>query len=132
MNTLTGVISNVKQSNHLTMVEVDVSGISLKSIVLETEGSSSHLKIGSEIKVLFKETEVVLAKGSLPLISLQNRIEGAVIKVEAGELLSRVIMNTTVGEIHSVITSASVNRLEIVPGDQLIALIKTNEVMLAE
>ena len=132
MNSLKGRILSVQSTGNLSLVTLDVDGIELKSVVLENRETASYLIEGRPINILFKETEVVIATGDVTGISLQNRLAGTVLSVERGELISKVTVNTPVGEVAAVITTPAVDRLLLEPGKPVTALVKTNEILLSE
>jgi len=131
MNKLTGVITKVDCDDHLSIVEVDVHGQRMKSIVIETPESAPFLKTGSEIEVIFKETEVSIAKDFSGGISLQNKMGCRIKSIQQGKLLSRILLDFKGFEVISIITSAAVHQLELKADDQVTALVKTNEIMIA-
>ncbi len=131
MNCLKGYITHIESIEHLSLVRIQIGSVEFKSIVIDTPDSLDYLKIDGEVKVLFKESETVLARNLKGDISLQNRIEGKVIAIDKGQILSNVHLDCNGNKISSVITSLSVDRLGIVTGIQLTALIKTNEIVLA-
>ncbi len=104
----------------------------LSAIVIDTPENSPYLQEGNSINVIFKETEVILGKGNDLEISLQNKINGTVESIENGELLSRLTLQTEVGKLISIITSRAVGQLCLETGSEVVAMIKTNEIMLAE
>ncbi len=132
MNTLTGQISNIEVNGSLALVTTKVNGIPFTAIVIETPDTVAYLKTGNTIKILFKETEVIIATGDLPNISLQNRITGTIIQLEKGALLSKLTIGTTVGNVVSVITTKAVEQLKISTNTAVTAMIKTNEILLSE
>ena len=114
------------------MVTVSLAaGVEISAIVIETRDSASYLKEGSPISVLFKETEVILSTGPTGKIGIQNRIPGQVREVEAGDLLSKVVLETPFGDLEAIVASGELQALGLSAGDQVTALIKTNEVMLS-
>lgn len=131
MNILKGEIEGISVQGGLSLVHVNVGGIKLSAILIDTPETSSYLKIGHSVKVIFKETELILGKGEEIRISLQNRIPGTVKSIEKGELLSKVTLQTEVGDIASIITTNAVSQLEIQLGVEVIGMIKTNEMMLS-
>lgn len=131
MNCLNGTIETIKVFQSLTHVRVQVQNHFFSTIVIDTPETANYLSIGNPVKVLFKETEVVIGRGDLGGISLQNKIEGIVKSVDKGALLSKVILQTKIGEIGSIITTNAVNQLEIIPDASVTAMIKTNELMLS-
>jgi molybdopterin-binding protein len=132
MNILKGTIEKVEVSGNLILVQTRVGDLIFKSIEIETPESATYLEVGKSIQIMFKETEVIIAKGEVSPISLQNRIRGIVKSVDSGSLISKLTIQTTVGDIQSIITSNSVQRLQAFPGEEVTALIKTNEIMLGE
>ncbi len=132
MNCLQGKITLLKVYENLTLVSIQVGEVLMKSIVIETPETCSYLVKNKEIKVLFKETEVIIGKGSNLKISLQNRFECTIKHIEKGILLSKLTLATHGTEIFSIITSNAVEQLGLSLGQQVQALVKTNEIMLSE
>lgn len=130
MNRLRGRITAIESSEHLSLVDVAVGGDSFTAILLETPAGTPYLAIGNAVTVLFKETEVSLAKHLSGEISLRNRIPGTVKRVRQGRILSEVALDCHGQEIVSIITSRAVARLQLREGDEVEALIKANEVSL--
>lgn len=131
MNSLTGKIIKIKSDDHFSIVEMDVEGVSLKSIIIETPETVPFLKIDSHVKIMFKETEVSIAKNFSGKISLQNKLPCKIKEIERGTLLSKLILDCRGNKIISIITTAAVEQLELIQNDEVLALIKTNEVILA-
>ena len=132
MNILTGKITNLEVNGSLSLVSCLVNDLLFKAIVIETPETAAYLKKENSIKLLFKETEVIMATGDTSNISLQNKITGTVISIEKGKLLSQIVINSAVGTITSVITSGAVEQLNIEIGNEVTAMIKTNEILLSE
>lgn len=131
MNKLNGKISSVKSDDHMSIIEIDVLGDRFKTIIIETSSTVNFLNHGTPVNLLFKETEVGLAKDLSGHISLQNKINCTVKAVKKGRLLSSISLNYKGTGISSVITSAAVEQLDLREGDIVSALIKTNEIILA-
>jgi len=132
MNRLKGNIEGVKVSGELSIVTIKVANTNLTAIVIDTPETDAYLVIGNSINIIFKETEVIIGVGSVTGISLRNKLFGKVISIASDNLLSKLIIQTEVGNIASIITSNSVKRLNIVVGTELTAMIKTNELMLSK
>lgn len=132
MNKLRGRITGIESNDHVSLVDVDVNGDKFTATLLETPDDSPYLQIGNPVDVLFKETEVSLAKGLSGLISLRNRVNTTVKLVRSGVILSEVVLDYRGQTISSIITTRSITRLEIKPGDEVEALVKANEVTLME
>jgi molybdopterin-binding protein len=132
MNQLRGRILTISSSDHVSLVDVEVMDSIFTATLLETPDDAPYLKSGNVVNILFKETEVSLAKGLTGLISLRNRVMTTVEKVNCGVILSEVVLDYHGSRIISIITTGSVKRLNIQPGDQVEALVKANEVSLME
>ena len=132
MNRLRGRITRIESNDHVSLVDVEVSGDSFTATLLETPEDARYLKVGNSVDVLFKETEVSLAKGLSGLISLRNRVLTTVRQVRSGVILSEVVLEYRGQTISSIITTGSIKRMDIKAGDEVEALVKANEVTLLE
>lgn len=132
MNTIQGEIKSVTVHKNLTLVKVQAGSYTMSSIVIDTPDSATYLKEGESVNVIFKETEVILGVERNLQISLQNKFYGKVISIETGNLLGRVVIETELGPITSIVTANAVRQLGLAVGGTAVAMIKTNEVMLAE
>lgn len=132
MNILSGKIAHIKVNGDLSIVNVHVGSEIFSSILIDTPDTADYLRIGHEVKVIFKETEVILGVGDMGGISLRNKLKGIVSNIESDTLLSKISIETEVGRITSIITSNAVQQLNIKNDMELTAMIKTNELILAK
>ncbi|WKK65309.1 TOBE domain-containing protein [Lutimonas zeaxanthinifaciens] len=132
MNILSGKIASIKVNGDLSIVRVYVGSEIFSSILIDTPDTAEFLRVGNEVKVIFKETEVILGVGDMSGISLRNKLNGRVSSIESDTLLSKVSIETEVGLITSIITSNAVEQLNIKNNMDLTAMIKTNELILAK
>ena len=132
MNIFRGHIEKVKVNGELSIVQVRIGEVLFSTILIDTPETVSYLEKGSEVGVIFKETEVILGVGDMSGISLRNKIKGKVVDIASDNLLSRVRIKTGIGIISSIITSNAVKQLEIVSGMEVTAMVKTNEIMLSK
>jgi molybdate transport system regulatory protein len=131
MNTLLGNITEIITEGSLSLVKIKVENTVLTSIVIDTPETAHYLKMGNNIKILFKETEVILAKKITGIISLQNKMDCIVSSFEKGLLLCKITMRFGTYIISSVITRTAFDQLNIQENDQITAMIKTNEISLS-
>jgi molybdate transport system regulatory protein len=117
-------------NSHMSLVEVAVGGDILAATLLETPETAEYLRVGNRVTLLFKETEVSLAKNLSGQISLRNRIPVVVRSIERGDILSAVELDYAGRALQSVITTRAVDRLQLVAGDAVEALVKANEIAL--
>ncbi|MCH8331856.1 MAG: TOBE domain-containing protein [Bacteroidetes bacterium] len=132
MNTLQGKITAVKTHGNLSLVNILVGEVRISSIIIETPDSVGYLREGHDINVLFKETEVIISIDDEPRVSLRNRFPSTILRINKGVLLSELTLQTEGTEISSIITTNAVEQLDLKEGDKVLALIKTNEIMLSE
>ncbi len=132
MNTLIGVITSIKVSGNISLITINVNDILFKTMAIETPVSASWLKIDNKINVIFKETEVVIGKGLQHRVSLQNKIPGKIIDLQKGELMSKITVDTAVGNIVAIISLDAVVQLDLQVGETVSAMIKTNEIMISQ
>lgn len=132
MNELRGRIAAIETNGFVSLVDVAVGSDTFTAILLETPASAPFLAAGREVAVLFKETEVSLAKNLSGQISLRNRIRTRVQAIVRGEILSEIRLDYQGQALTSIITARAVKRLALQEGDEVEALIKANEVSLRE
>lgn len=130
MNKLPGTIRKIQQSGALILVDVDVNGHSFSAMLIESAQKVEWLSEGNFVDLVFKETEVSLAKNLSGMISMRNRMKCTIRQIERGELLSKIDLRFGDYTIASAITTRSVDALNLKVGDEVEALVKANEVSL--
>lgn len=130
MNKLPGTITNIQQSGAILLVDIKVADRLFSALLIESANQPEWVKTGETIDIVFKETEVSLAKNLSGQISLRNRMQCVVLKIDRGELLSRVFLKFQDYTLSSAITTRSVDSLNLNIGDEVEALVKSNEVSL--
>ena len=63
--------------------------------------------------------------------SVRNQLPGTVKSIVSDKVLSEVIVETSIGEVASVITTRSVEEMKLKPEDKVFVLIKATNVSLA-
>lgn len=130
MNKLTGIVAKINQSGAIILVDIDVNGHGFSAMLIESASQPDWLFQGNSINLVFKETEVSLAKNLSGMISMRNRIKCKVEHIERGGLLSKINLKFQDNTITSAITTRSVDLLQLEVGDEVEALVKSNEVSL--
>jgi molybdate transport system regulatory protein len=62
--------------------------------------------------------------------SIRNQLPGNVKSIVSDKVISEVIVETSIGEIASIITTRSVQEMHLMPGDKVFALVKATNVSL--
>lgn len=130
MNKLPGRILRVESSGDLSLVEVDAGGHLLTALVLDTPATTPRLAAGAGVAALFKETEVMLARPGLGLLSVRNRLACTVLGRETGRLITHFRLACGPATLHALITTRAAEELGFADGDTALALIKSTEVSL--
>jgi len=132
MNRLPGTITAIECNGHLSLVDVAAGKETFTALLLETPDRAAHLRVGNRVAVLFKETEVSLAKNLFGELSLRNRVRGKVRQIRRGDILCEVVLDCGGQTLTSIITTRAAKRLALEEGDEVEALVKANEVSLVE
>lgn len=130
MNKLSGIITQIQQSGAILLVDVDIDEQSFSALLIESATQPEWLRKGNAVELVFKETEVSLAKNRTGIISMRNRMMCSVLHINRGELLSTVELQFRQNRIASAITTRAIDALQIEVGDTIEALVKSNEISL--
>ena len=60
--------------------------------------------------------------------SIRNRLAGTIEKIVSDKVVSEVAIRTAAGDVTSIITTGSVERMNLKQGDNVFAIIKATEV----
>ncbi|TJZ65638.1 TOBE domain-containing protein [Chitiniphilus eburneus] len=131
MNTLPGILIELESADGIALAEVEVAR-KVRCTAMLVGASDPAWTAGRAVTLAFNEAEVALAKGRTGLISLRNLLPCTVIGIEEGRLLSRVRLECAGYPLSALITTGSVRRLALAPGDTVEALIKANEMALLD
>jgi molybdate transport system regulatory protein len=135
LNKLRGRVVAVESNGHISLVDIKAEvaaaeGDVFTATVLETPDGAPYMQVGADVALMFKETEVSLAKNLSGLISLRNRFPVTVRSIEQGVILSAVGLDYRGQPLLCIITTRGMVRLELKVGDEVEALVKANEVVL--
>ncbi len=130
MNILKGTISDIQSSDMISLVNIDVEGDVFSSIILEgKKGRISYARCDI-VNIIFKETEVGIAKGLTGQLSFQNRFNAVIKRVDKGTILSEVVLSYKDKIIESIISTKSATDMNLKENDPIVWLVKINEVSL--
>ncbi|HEY1488135.1 MAG TPA: TOBE domain-containing protein [Micromonosporaceae bacterium] len=129
-NQLAGVIESVTRGEVMGTIGVRLSGGQDITAAI-TLDAIDDLKLtdGLDATVLLKSTEVSVAIGQVPQLSIRNQIPATIFEVEPGAVMT-VIRATIAGgdTITAAITKDGADDLELAPGDPVTMLIKSTDV----
>ncbi len=132
MNRLEGIIESIKVCDKLSLVNIKMRSTMFSVLVIDTPSTATYLKERDSVQLIFKETAIIIAKDKFQRVSLENKIAGRIKSIVLGELLSKLTLETDEGNVVSIITTNSAQELQLQKGDEVLAMVKTNEVMLKE
>ncbi|UBM59803.1 TOBE domain-containing protein [Marinilongibacter aquaticus] len=132
MNSFEGKIKQVGSHGSLSIVSVEMAlGHRLQSIIIDTPESVPYLKENQTVRVLFKETEIILATEPETQLSVLNRFAATIEEIDEGRLLSRIELQTEMGFCVAIVPSESLAQLHLKKGRTVYAFVKINDVLLA-
>ena len=123
MNKLEAVVSKKDSLENLAIVQFDFKGITLSMMSL----GLSNIKVGSKVILNVNASHIAIAKELEGQISLSNKLDCIIETLDKGELLSSLRLNIKGIIITSIITTNSVNRMNLKENDEVSALIKASE-----
>ena len=121
-------ISAIEQTGGVSVFEFSAENLSLKMLSLE---NLQNLKIGDEIWLNFKSSDVFVATSPLLNCSVSNEIKAQISDIEQGQITSSLHLNAGKFEFESIISTASLKRLNLAPGDQIYAYVKATSLYIA-
>ncbi|WP_289058756.1 TOBE domain-containing protein [uncultured Flavobacterium sp.] len=128
MNVLKGIITEIQSHEGISLVKLKSNENIFTSIILDVP---DYLKENNTVKIIFKETEVIISKDLNPSISVQNQIYGRIKSIKKGVILSQITLSIGEDKIQSIITTNACEQLDLKENQNILALIKTNEVSLS-
>lgn len=132
MNKLQGSIKNITKDEAIQILEILADGVLLSAIRTEGNGVVSQLNIGDHVTVSFKETAMSISKNLSGEISIQNRFEVRIMSITTDRVLSKLFLDFKGRQLISVITTTSVKRMQLKPGDQVQGLVKTTDMLFSK
>ncbi len=129
-----GTVAKIETGAVNSVVSVTLrGGETVVSVITDNSVQRLGLSVGGEVMAVVKASAVMLGLDIDPKkISARNILAGTVKRIEAGAVNDVVTVDLAGGNtLTSVITSNSVQRLELAEGRQVVAVIKASDVMLA-
>lgn len=127
MNRFSGSIAELDIAGSVLLLVVAVGAQRYTAIMVGSQDEFQGWRRGMPVTLLFKETEVSLAKELSGMISMRNRMPGCIAAIERGRLLTRVRFDVDGTAIESVITTRSCDAMRLTVGDAVEGLVKSNE-----
>jgi molybdopterin-binding protein len=82
-----------------------------------------------KVRVSFYSHHIALGATKLTMnSSIRNRLPGTIAKIVSDKVMSELVIQTAAGNVTSIITTGSVQRMNLKEGDHVFAMIKATEV----
>ena len=109
------------------------SGYTIISVITNTAVNNLNLKVGDDVVAIFKSNTVLITTDIALNISARNKFLGTVDTINKGEINSELIIDIGNGDkIASIITTNSIESLNIQEKKEVCAIIKASNVMLGK
>ena len=135
MSHLKASIEKIECVDSLNIVTFVCAGQKLQMVSLEL---SEEIQPGVQVKLACKPTAVALAKPTVDvesfcsILSYSNQLKVQIVAIDRGKLLSSIVLKLGVFSLQSITSTDAVERLDLQKGDEVIALIKANELSILE
>ena len=117
-------INEILQKDGIHSVGFIAGGIKLRGVFLQL---SSELKVGSEVYVGFKSTDVFLAREALSGVSSENEIHGKITSLSLGEILCTLRFEGKIS-FDVLISAHSAQELALREGDEVFAYVSATAI----
>ncbi|MCF6331251.1 MAG: TOBE domain-containing protein [Sulfurimonas sp.] len=129
MSTLKAKIVNIQNIDNLHIVKFDFYGEHLSMMSLEL---NDNIQIGVNVLLKTKATSIAIAKKFSGELSYSNKLNSKILSIQNGKLLTTIKLQTIGAILESIITKDSSLRMNLEVGDDVVALIKANEISIVE
>ena len=135
MSKLIATVKNIESVDELNIVTFICNDETLKMMSLDLDET---IQIGKRVVLVCKPTSVALAKPTIDnkafseILSYANQIKVKISSMDVGLLLSSIKLQFGDFSLESIITSSSVQKMNLNEKDELLALIKANELSIQE
>lgn len=131
-NRIPAKISGVKKGKLNAHVNLMWESTPLSVIVTSGSVDEMEIKEGDKIEVLFKASDVILAKNVQGTFSARNIFNGTVQKITEGFPLAMVFINVNGLIVAAEITLNSLKDMNLIVGEKVEVIIKSTELVLAK
>ena len=135
MSHLIATIEKIESVGDLNIVTFICANQKLQMVSLEL---SEAIQPKVKVKLVCKPTAVALAKPTIDvesfcsMLSYSNQLHVQITSIERGKLLSSILLKLGSFSLESMTSTDAVERLDLKEGDEVIALIKANELSILE
>jgi len=129
MNKIRVIVKSIEEVEGITKITSSFASNNLTAITLELW---QNIEINQEAFFVFKETEVAIAKKFEGQVSFPNVLDGKIIDLDIGKILSKVVVKVENLKVSSIITTSAVEKLNLKINDDVKVLIKGTQISIEE
>ena len=123
MNKFEVEVINIERLENLAIVQFSHKNTKLSMMSL----GLSNIELGTKVILSINASHIAVAKNLSGDISLSNKLDCIIKKLVKGKLLSSLTLDFKGTILTSIITTNSVNRMNLKENDEVIALAKASE-----
>lgn len=129
MNYVSGMVKEISDCDGIAeVIFTDSAGVEYRSIVFDARDSKAYARRGARVCAAFKESELVLIKGSAKAVSASNRIPGTIVSIQSGTVVSKIGLACGNDTFYVLLSSSSVSEMDISIGDSVTALVNATSI----
>ena len=131
-NRLTATVRGIKKGKLNAHISLEWEGIPLSVVITSASTDEMRLAVEEKVEILFKASDVIIAKGLSGKLSARNIFPGRIREIKTGFPLAMVILDSHGCTLSAELTASSVDDMELNPGDEVEVVIKSSELILAK
>ncbi len=128
MNRIRAMVTGIECNENLHRVTLSAGNQVFTVITLEL---GEEYAVGALVDIRFKSAHVALAKNIAGEVSIANRLQATVLEMQKGKLLVDMELESEAGKFYALTTTEAVERMRIVPGDSVTALMNASDLHLS-
>ena len=129
MNRLNAKVIHIENIDNLHYLSCSIGREIIHMITLEL---NSSIKIGTDVNISIKSTNIGISKSIKKDISIENQLKAKVIHIDNGAILSSVCLDIEGFEIESVISLNACKRLGLKVDDEVFALMSESSIFIMD
>jgi len=127
MNQLEVTILEIQETERLHILKCTIGDKVIHMLTLELD---PEIKIGKNVNISIKSTNIGISKTLKKDISIENQIKSKVIHIENGEILSSISLNIEGVQFEAIITLKASKRLNLKLNDHIFALMPESDIFI--
>lgn len=128
INKIEAIVTSMQTTDILNITSFSFQNFSLAMMSLELE----NINVGDRVLLSVKPTAVAIAKEINGLLSYSNQLQGVIIFIDYGKLLTDIHVLVKDTTINAIITTNSAKRMNLKQDDEVTCLIKASDLSLYE